>query len=104
MTLDDTISETKKDGNPEWSKRRVGAPQVIRRNEVREGGFIVVERTRKKRLLRPAAWPVEHDSLEVAYAAVKRLRAQNPEREFCVFQQIGSLAPEEGGCGDASRD
>lgn len=94
MSLDDSIPEKDKDGNQEWSKtHRIGAPQKLRRHEVREGGFIVVERTRSKRLLRPSAWPVETGSLEDAFLAAKRLRERFPEKEFCIFEQVGALAP-----------
>lgn len=78
------------DVNPEdWSKKiRVRAPETPRPKEVREGGFIVVERTRKKRLLRPAAWPVETGSMKEAVAAVKSLQARFPQKTFCIFQQV----------------
>ena len=88
------ISEKEKDGNPDWSKRqRLAAPKELRRHEVREGGFIVIERTTRKRLLRPAAWPIEVASLAEAYKAANKLRAKFPDREFCVFEQVGALAP-----------
>lgn len=76
------------------SKRRFNAPQKMRAHEVRDGGFIVVERTRKKRLLRPSAWPVELGSLAAAFVATKRLREKFPDREFAIFEQVGALAPE----------
>lgn len=93
MTFDDTITEKDLKGNQDWSKRRIPAPRQIRSLETREGGFIVVERTTRKRLLRPAAWPMEVASLEEAYLAAKMLRAKYPEKEFCIFEQVGSLAP-----------
>jgi hypothetical protein len=73
------------------SKRRLPAPQKIRHGETRGGGFIVVMRTRKKRLLRPSAWPVEVASLADAVIAAKRLREKFPDQEFCIFEQIGSF-------------
>lgn len=72
-----------------WSKSiRFKAPHAPRRGEVIEGGFVIIERTRKKRLLRAASWPVEVGSMKEAVAAVDRLRAKCPEKTFCIFHQI----------------
>lgn len=80
------------DARPDFvSKRRLPAPQRLRHGETREGGFIVVMRTRQKRLLRPSAWPVEVASLAEAVIAAKRLRKKYPDQEFCIFEQIGSF-------------
>jgi hypothetical protein len=72
-----------------WSKSiRHRAPTEIRRGEVIEGGFVIIERTRKKRLLRAASWPVEVGSMRDAIAAVERLRKKCPEKTFCIFHQV----------------
>ena len=98
MKVDTTITppiEQRKasDADPdEISKRiRFPAPKGLRHAEVRGGGFIVIERTRKKRLLRPSAWPVEVGDLAQAYAAAKRLRDKHPDKEFAIFEQIGAV-------------
>ena len=74
-------------------KHRIPAPQNFRHAEVREGGFIVVERTRKKRLLRPSAWPLELGDLASAVKAARRMQERHPSREFCIFEQVGSFPP-----------
>jgi len=72
-----------------WSKSiRHRAPTEIRRGEVVEGGFVIIERTRKKRLLRAASWPVEVGSMSEAVKAVERLRRKCPEKTFCIFHQV----------------
>jgi hypothetical protein len=72
-----------------WSKSiRYKAPTDIRRGEVIEGGFVIIERTRKKRRLRAASWPVEVGSMKEAVAAVERLRKKCPEKTFCIFHQV----------------
>lgn len=75
------------------SKRRLPAPQKIRRGESREGGFIIIERTSRKRLLRASVWPVEVASLAEAVIAARRMQGKYPEREFCIFEQVGSFTP-----------
>lgn len=70
-----------------YSKSRIGVPQALRPHEVRDGGFIVIERLRKKRLLRPAAWPVEVSTMQEALNAVEKLRRRWPDRCFAVFHQ-----------------
>lgn len=97
MTVNDKISDTQTKGNKpdpdDWSKHRLSAPQKNRPGEVREGGYIVIERTPKKKLLRPASWPVEMDTLENAVIAARRLMKRRPEKEFVIFQQVGSFKP-----------
>lgn len=76
--------------NPdEWSKMiRARAPLSVRPHETIEGGFIVVERTRKMRRLRPASWPVEHGSMKEAVEAVVRLQKKFPHKTFAILQQV----------------
>ena len=95
MTTEITIQNQADDCNASdiQSKRRLPAPQKIRRGEVREGGYIVIERTNKLRLLRPSLWPIEMADLASAVVAAKRLREKYPEREFCIFEQVGSFTP-----------
>lgn len=80
---------------PTQSKCRLPAPKSVRKHEVRGGGFIVIERTPKKKLLRPAAWPVEIEGLAEAFKAAKKLKERYPDKEFCIFEQVGSIAVSE---------
>ncbi len=73
----------------EWSKKiRARAPAIVRPHETIEGGFIVVERTRRMRRLRPAPWPVEHGTMKEAVEAVERLRKRFPHKAFSILQQV----------------
>jgi hypothetical protein len=74
----------------EFSKtRRYVAPKEPRHAETIGGGFIVVERTRKKNRLRPAMWPLELASYQEAALAVMRLQKKRPEKSFAILQQVG---------------
>ena len=99
MSLDNDIDHVSVDDNTEKSSKvyRLPAPQNLRYNEVREGGFIVIERTRKKRLLRPAPWPIEAGDLPSAVKAVRRLQEKEPQKEYCIFEQVGSFPVEKSG-------
>lgn len=98
MSLDNDLNHDLADDKAEnFSKKyRAPAPQNIRHHEIREGGFIVIERTRKKRLLRPAPWPIEVGDLAAAVKAVRVLQEKHPEREYCIFEQVGSFEPAQG--------
>ena len=74
---------------------RYAAPKDQRFGEVRGGGYIVIERTRTKRLLRAAMWPVESESLKDAVAAAERLRKRYPRKIFCVFHLVATSEPDE---------
>lgn len=77
----------------EFSKiLRYKAPIAPRHNETVGGGFIVVERTRKKNRLRPAMWPFELASYQEAAVAVMRLQKKQPQKSFAILQQVGFAA------------
>jgi hypothetical protein len=80
----------------EFSKtRRFRAPVSERKFETVGGGFIVVERTRKKNRLRPSMWPLELASYQDAARAVIRLQKKHPEKSFAILEQVGfAPAPE----------
>lgn len=74
----------------EFSKRhRIGAPSGLRRNETIGGGFIVIERTPKKKRLRAAMWPLEVESYAKAAEAVLVLQRRHPDKSFAIFEQVG---------------
>ena len=74
----------------EFSKtKRYKAPEGARHGETVGGGFIVVERTRKKNRLRPSMWPLEIESYEKAAIAVIRLQKKHPAKSFAILQQVG---------------
>jgi hypothetical protein len=80
----------------EFSKTaRYRAPVSERRFETVGGGFIVVERTRKKNRLRPSMWPLELASYQEAARAVIRLQKKYPEKSFAILEQVG-FAPSPG--------
>lgn len=69
--------------------QRLPAPKRERHNETVGGGFIVIERTRKKNRLRPAPWPHELASYEQAAAAVIQLQKKEPLKRFAILEQVG---------------
>lgn len=74
---------------PRWR-----APSHPRTNETIGGGFIVIERTPKKKRLRPSMWPHELATAAQAVEAIERLQKKHPDRSFCIFHQIAeSPAP-----------
>lgn len=67
-------------------------PKAGSRGEVIGGGWIVIARTKEGGRLRPSAWPVEHESREVAEAERLRLIERQPDTEFTIWKMVEPLA------------